>query len=995
MSDIGKMKRRDFLKVLTVTSAAATTGCAKELPEKLIPYVIQPDEVIPGVASWYASTCNECETNCGTLVRTREGRALKVEGNPYHPVNRGGLCARGQSSIQSHYDPDRIREPLKRAANGSFKPISWTDAVLEISKALTDGAGKKSAIITESQTGSINNLISHMQSNFAGLEHLTYSLLGKSEFDASIEKAFGRNLKANYNFAKADVIVSFGADFLGTYLSPVEFAKGFSSQRVKNASKFYALESRLSQTGGNADKWIMRSAGSTQALMSALVKLISGDNNIDSLLENTGVEKTQLEKIAKDLKKAKAPLIIGQGAGSDEQSLYLSHLLNSKLGATGNTLVFYRDNSNTKTKDLKAELPTLVKQAKDYSVIITSNVNPSYSLPSSAGFESALASAGLVVSLSNNLDDTSRLANLVLPLSSSFESWDDSEPRPGVFGINQPSMQPLYESITLGDLLLSVLKTAKKEQPAESYADYIKKQWIRRVGSEAKWLEAVEQGGSWKNASTGTSANLKAVAIKAAKPSKELSLVAFTSVHLGDGRAANRPWAQEIPDPITTAVWGSWVEMHPDVATQFSVEHGDVVKVVSAGLHVEAPAYVTKYVHPNVLAVPIGRGQESLGRYANGIGTNPLKLTKVEKGTHQFVTSGVKLRKSIAKEDLVVTQGHDSQLNRGLVRKTSGSDSHAEDNHSATGHGSHDSHAKPMHKEDAHGSHEKHGSHDEHGAQDSHAAHDGHKDGHGDGHQNPHGLKMAHHDTKALGPQHEPQQMYKQMDHVQYKWGMTVDLAACTGCSACVTACYAENNVAVVGKEYARQGREMSWLKISRFLDDDTDQPITGYMPMMCQHCNNAPCEPVCPVYATYHSDEGLNTMVYNRCVGTRYCSNNCSYKVRRFNWFDYEWPEPLNWQLNPDVTTRTVGVMEKCTFCVQRIREVQNNAKTQGREVQDGEVQPACASSCPTEAIKFGNLLDSNSEVAKLSKDKRSYKILNVELNTQPAVTYLAKHGD
>ena len=306
--------------------------------------------------------------------------------------------------------------------------------------------------------------------------------------------------------------------------------------------------------------------------------------------------------------------------------------------------------------------------------------------------------------------------------------------------------------------------------------------------------------------------------------------------------------------------------------------------------------------------------------------------------------------KSIAKEVLVTTQGHDSQENRGFVRTT-----------------------------EADSSHEENSGHSKHGKQ----SHDK---------QDNHGLELHEHDPHALGPEPERKQMYKQMDHVQYKWGMTVDLAACTGCSACVTACYAENNIAVVGKEFSRQGREMSWLKISRYLDGDKNQPITGFMPMMCQHCSNAPCEPVCPVYATYHSDEGLNTMVYNRCVGTRYCSNNCSYKVRRFNWFDYEWPEPLNWQLNPDVTVRTVGVMEKCTFCIQRIREVENKSKTSGREVADGEIQPACASSCPADAITFGNLMDKDSKVTKLSRDKRSYRVLQAELNTQPAVTYLAK---
>ena len=963
-----EMKRRDFLKVISVTGTLAASGCAKELPEKLIPYVVQPEEVIPGIASWYAATCNECESRCGTLIKTREGRAVKVEGNPYHPVNRGGLCARGQSSIQSHYDPDRVREPLKRSANGSFKPISWKEAIADITKALVDGstAGKKSALITEPETGSILKLIAEFAANFSGFEHYTYSLLGREEFDNSIEKAFGTGLKARYDFKQADVIVGFGADFLGTYLSPVEFTKGFSAQRVAKASKFYQLESRLSQTGGNADKWIVRSPDSALPLLLALTKLvaeskssqaaniaksITASYNLEDLVKGTDVSLDDLKKIAKDLLSAKAPLVLGEGFGGSSDSLYLSHLINSVLGTSA--LVFNQNKTKSNSRNLLAELPRLVKEAADHAVVIVSGTNPAYSLPASTQIEKALGSAGLLVAVSNNLDDTSKLANIVLPLSSSFESWSDSEPRSGVYGLNQPSMQAMYASLPLGDVLINILKEAKKKEPAVSYADYIKKQWQQRIGSdEQRWLSIVEQGGEWSSAEAKVDAAIKSVELaqKAISKAKGLSLCAFPTVQLGDGRTANRPWAQEIPDPITTAIWGSWIELHPQTATEYMLAHGDVAQITIDGVSIEAPAYVTEYVHQNALGFPIGRGQVSLGRFANGIGANPLKLTVVDAQANQlFSRSGVTLRKSFATETLVTTQGHDSQEKRGIARKVP--------EHDAAGHNDH------------------------------------HGDAHGSDHKNPHGLELNHHDPHALGPLPEQKQMYKQMPHVQYQWGMTVDLAACTGCSACVTACYAENNIAVVGKEFSRQGREMSWLKISRYLDGNKNQPVTSFMPMMCQHCNNAPCEPVCPVYATYHSDEGLNTMVYNRCVGTRYCSNNCSYKVRRFNWFDYEWPEPLNWQLNPDVTVRTVGVMEKCTFCIQRIKEVENKAKSQGRKVVDGEVQPACASSCPAEAITFGNLLDEKSKVAKLSKDKRSYRVLQVELNTQPAVTYLAKY--
>jgi molybdopterin-containing oxidoreductase family iron-sulfur binding subunit len=310
----------------------------------------------------------------------------------------------------------------------------------------------------------------------------------------------------------------------------------------------------------------------------------------------------------------------------------------------------------------------------------------------------------------------------------------------------------------------------------------------------------------------------------------------------------------------------------------------------------------------------------------------------------------------VSREELVVSQGSDTELNRGFVRRISTGDLEKAE-HAAS-----------------------HASHGHEGGENGHGGHGG---GHGEGH---------HSDRTSVGPRPEPLQMYKQMEHVLYRWGMTVDVSSCTGCSACVAACYAENNVSVVGKELFAQGREMSWIRIERYFDGPENEPVTGFLPMMCQHCGNAPCEPVCPVYATYHSDEGLNTMVYNRCVGTRYCSNNCSYKVRRFNWFEYTAPEPLNWQLNPDITVRGVGVMEKCTFCIQRIREAQNVAKNEGRVVKDGEILPACASSCPADCIRFGNLHDSESQVAKDTHSQRSYKILDSDLNTQPAITYLAK---
>jgi molybdopterin-containing oxidoreductase family iron-sulfur binding subunit len=971
--------RRDFLKIVGVSTGAAATGCAKELPEKLIPYVVQPDEVIPGVATWYAASCQECEARCGTLIRTREGRAVKVEGNNEHPVNKGGLCSLGQSSIQGHYDPDRIREPLKRSANGSFKTISWKEAIDTLAETLASSASTKRAIVTQPETASLKKLIGEFATSVGSMTHYEYSLLGSRALDASIREVFGAGQQGTYDFSKADVIVNFGADFLGTWVSPVEFAKGYSSNRAPGKdgkiSKFYHVEPRLSQTAANSDKWFRSSPGSEERLILALaasvvekrglsgaaaskIRELSSGLGSAELLKGSGLEQKDIETMSKALGSAKAPLVLA-GDSSDGTAQIISHLLNSALGSVGKTLQLtpYKEK---RADDLQVLLDAMKGEEK-FGLVILSGINPLFSMPKEAEVAATLAKAGMLVSVSSQLDETTSLANLVLPLSSSFESWNDSHSRSGVYGLNQPSMSPLYQTQSLGDTLISTLANEKLAKPLKdisSFEDYIKAQWKQRTGSasfDTRWLTYVQNGGDWservQSNAAGAVQSPKVDSSVFKSHSEALALIAFPSLLLGDGRAANRPWAQEVPDPMTTAVWGSWIEMHPELAKKHSLDHGDVAQIVSkTGGAIEAPVYLTKNIHPQAVAVPIGQGHESLGRYANGVGTNPLSILPIGK----FRNTGIEVRQSHATEELVTVQGNDSQLERGFLRTVSVDE--------LGGHG-HDSHG---HKSDAHGAH-------------------------GEGHDT-HGLEFHHHDLHALGPQKEPKQMYKQMDHVQYNWGMSIDLAKCTGCTACVTACYAENNIAVVGKEFCAQGREMSWIRISRYLDGNDDQPVTGFQPMLCQHCGNAPCEPVCPVYATYHSDEGLNTMVYNRCVGTRYCGNNCSYKVRRFNWFDYDWPEPLNWQLNPDVTVRTVGVMEKCSFCIQRIREVQNNAKNEGREVKDGELQPACAATCPTDAITFGNRNDKESEVAKNGQSERGYKVLNAELNTQPAVTYLAK---
>ncbi len=990
--------RREFLKILGAGGGLVAAGCGEKVPEKLIPYVVQPDEVIPGIATWYASSCNECSAGCGILVRNREGRAVKIEGNPHHPVNRGGLCTLGQSSLQALYDPDRIREPLMRSGDGALKVATWENAVTEASKALSSTSPeKKLVLLTGRLSGSESQLARDFVGKFKGAEHIEFELLNSDTLDVAAELCFGSGARTRFNFSQADVIVSFGADFLETWQSPCEYARDWSSRRKPSGdgvhgadnpmSYFVHVEPRLSLTAGNADRWIKNAPGSEAALLAALLKLVvdqEGDSkfsaqerqlaqsltkdvDIDKISQAAGVESALLKKLAETLRSARQSLVVAGGAATSGESgelcAVLANILNAALGNIGKTVLISK--SNTPSGYSYQRVRKLISDMKESKVqtLIVSGVNPAFALSDKSGFREGLAKVSSVITISTQLDETASLGQVVIPLSTSLESWMDAEPVPGVYNITQPSMQPLYATQSLADTLIALgAKLDFSFDGAGSAYDYIRTQWKRRTGEsdfESRWKKYVEKGGDWSSAqnSSLTSSlsekisSVSAQLTKALAPSsgKAKVLMAYPSVNFFDGRSANRPWLQELPNPVSGVVWGSWVEMHPSTIAELGLQSGDTVQIKTEVGVIEAGLHATEHIHPSLVAVPIGQGHSRFGRYATGLGVNPLSVLSAESsGNISLTTSAVSIGRAPWADKIVRTQDFTSQLNRELARTLPLTKLLAmeEEHHNGNGH----------HEEASHGA--KHG-----------------------GHHGP-----------AYGPQDPPPQMYNQMKHPLYRWGMTIDLAKCTGCSACSVACYAENNIPVAGKELCSMGREMSWIRIDRYLDGPPEQPVTGLMPMMCQHCGNAPCEPVCPVYATYHNEQGLNVMVYNRCVGTRYCSNNCSYKVRRFNWFKYDWPEPSTWQLNPDVTVREVGVMEKCTFCIQRVRESENHAKNLGRPISDGEVQPACASSCPTQAITFGNLDDKNSAVFKESQSARGYKCLDDIVNTQPAITYLAR---
>ena len=580
-------------------------------------------------------------------------------------------------------------------------------------------------------------------------------------------------------------------------------------------------------------------------------------------------------------------------------------------------------------------------------LVILHDVNPVHALPASADFAGALDAVPFVVATSSFPDETSTRADLVLPAHTPLESWGDSVPRAGVRGLMQPTMRPLFDTKHLGDIFVEVgraLDDAVADAMPPSFFRLLRDEWETQMPAadaegggdppepdfELFWGEAVERGGLFREVDTEVVALTpelfdSELELGVAAGARPFELVVYPSIHHYDGRGANRPWLQEIPDPLMKTTWGSWAEMTPETAAAVGAIEGQLVSLESDDGAIDVTALLNQHMRNGVIAVPMGQGHTTFGRYATDCGVNPAILLDP---TPETASGGVRWLGT--RVDATPRDVH-----RRVARAQTEFDQHDREIAQAV-------------------------------SLTSLVA----------GEVTPEG----HHFT--LNPEHE---------HPNHRWGMAIDLDSCNGCNACVAACYAENNVPVIGADAMLRGRTMSWLRIERFVETDSPENDQRFLPMLCQQCDHAPCETVCPVYATYHTEEGLNAQVYNRCVGTRYCANNCPYKVRRFNWFEPPFEAPLNLQLNPDVTGRSAGVMEKCTFCVQRIRDGQDLAKDERHNAADGDITPACAQTCPAQAIVFGDMNDPDSRVSRLQEENRAYHVLG-ELNTRPAVTYLKK---
>lgn len=961
--------RREFLKLMGASIALATTACVRRPAQHIIPYAQAPKEITPGVANFYASTWFDGVEGYGVLVKTLEGRPIKLEGNPHYPLNEGALPARAHAEILSLYDPDRLKAPVRNLPNkdrSNRETISakWEDLDAKVVEEL--GKGGVVVLTSTLPSPSSQAILADFSKAYSARLVQWDSLTAESVREAG-RLSYGKAVLPRYRVDQAKMVVGIDADILGTYLSSVEFNKAWSKARKpgKGMMRFVMFESGVSLTGLNADDRV-RIKPSQQidvvlGLAAQIAKISQGAASVPAGVQtllsqyanvaaDLGVSPELFTKIARQLWEARGESLVIAGGLTTQTAEAVElqvavNLLNSILGNDGKTVdhdvapyATYAG-SNRDMAQLIADM-----EAGKVKTLVIHNINPAYGLPTDSGFTKALAKVAFVVYTGNFNDETGKYANYIAPAGYSLESWGDYELQAGLISIQQPTIRPLHDTRSFEESLHAWTAKASgapaRVKEAATWYDYLRANWKTSVYPRALegkgksfddfWYAVLQQGvvttGERNRVSGARSFSAAALKSGAKQKKSGYELALYPSVQVADGRYANVSWMQELPDPVTKMVWDNYLMVSPAAARKEGLREGDIVEVKVGEKSLRAPVHIQPGLHDEVLALAVGYGRSAAGKVGNGIGVNAYQLASFNAGQPLFAGLSASLKKTGERYTLVSTQEHHSMEGRQIVVETT----------------------NEAFMKDA-------------------------------------GSGIHRHKIFSIWPDHQ---------YNKHKWGMAIDLNSCTGCSACVVACQSENNIPVVGKKYVMDGREMHWIRIDRYYKGDPESVEAVFQPMLCQHCETAPCETVCPVLATVHNDEGLNDMVYNRCVGTRYCSNNCPYKVRRFNWFNYAKREaPLHMALNPDVTVRSRGVMEKCTFCVHRIRQTVNAAKgnTLPGQLKDGELKTACQQTCPTNAIVFGDLNDKESAVAKLFQEGRTYGVLE-ELNTQPRVRYMSR---
>ncbi len=927
------LSRRGFLKVMGASMAmAGLTGCAFESPqEKIVPYVNKPDAVIPGIPLFFATAMPLGGYATGLLVRSNEGRPTKVEGNPDHPASLGATDVYAQASILSLYDPDRSQAVLKDG-----QPSTWEDFISALNGVLAAQRGQGGAglrILTETVTSP--TLIAQIQALLQQLPQAKWYQYEPSSGDGArvgAQLAFGQPVNTIYNFDQANLVLSLDSNFALTAPGRVRYARGLMGGRLvrdgrKQMNRLYVVESTPSITGAQADHRLPLKAGLIEPFARALAQALG--INAGGTAAPAGVPADWIPALVKDLQANRGKSIVIAGEEQPAAVHALAHAINATLGNAGAT-VSYIAPVEANPGDQLAGLRELTGDMAGGKVeaLLTIEGNPAYTAPADLGFVDALAKVGFRAHLGMHADETAALSTWHIPAAHYLESWGDARAFDGTVSIIQPLIAPIWGGKTAHDLLAALL--GQKTSGYDAVRAYWQSQQkLSGDAFESFWRTSLNKGVIAGTALPAATVTLNSAAIATPSAAAEqgLELTFRLDPSIWDGRFANNGWLQELPKPLTTLTWDNVAMVGPKLAEQQGLQNGDVIELSYKGRKLSAPAWIMPGQPDDSIAITLGYGRTKAGSVGDGAGFNAYALRTADA---PGFGGGLAISKVSTGFVLANTQKHYTLDGRDLVR-----------------------HATL-----------------EEFLQDPNFVH---KDEENNGGKLP--------------------SLYPDYPYNGNKWGMVIDTQACIGCNACVIACQSENNIAVVGKDQVSNSREMHWLKIDTYFDGGLDNPQTLFQPRMCQQCENAPCEVVCPVQATVHDHEGLNAMVYNRCVGTRYCSNNCPYKVRRFNFLQYSKNDVPVIQLsyNPQVTVRNRGVMEKCTYCVQRIAAARIDSDRDNRPIADGEVVTACQQACPTNAIVFGNLNDAGSQVAKLKAQELSYGLL-AELNTKPRTSYMPR---